>query len=136
MTDLTRGLAAYAATAVVMLALDALWLGFIAKPLYAQGIGHLMAEPPRWGVAALFYLAYPLGLLMLAVVLQAPATSLPRTALLGALLGLFAYGTYDLTNLSTLRGWPVTLALIDMAWGTVVSAAATCAGKLAWDRLG
>ena len=122
----------YAATAAVMLVLDALWLGLVATTLYAQGIGHLMAEAPRLGVAALFYGLYPVGLVMFAV---APAAGWRDAALKGALFGFFAYATYDLTNLATLKDWPTWLAALDVTWGTLVSAASAAAGGLAKERL-
>jgi uncharacterized membrane protein len=128
-------LGTYAATLVVMLALDALWLGVIAKPIYQRGIGHLMAAEPRLVVAALFYLLFALGLVIFAVLPSGAAAGWARTAGLAALFGFFAYATYDLTNLATLRDWPVGLSLLDMAWGSTVSAVAACAGKAAWDRL-
>jgi uncharacterized membrane protein len=131
---MTKTLAAYAATALVMLVLDAIWLGLIAAPLYQQGIGHLMAEPPRFGVAALFYLLYPLGIVIFAVAAR-PAGAWQPTLLAGALFGFFAYATYDLTNLATLKGWPVGLSLIDVAWGSGVSAVSAGAGRWAMDRL-
>ena len=135
-----RLLAAYATTFAVMLAIDLLWLGVIAKPLYQQGIGHLMVDPPKLLAAALFYLLFPLGLMIFAVAppgLQADAAAgLSRTLLMGALFGFFAYATYDLTNLATLRGWPLGLSLLDMAWGTAVSALAATAGKAVYDRVG
>lgn len=126
--------AAYAATALVMVALDLLWLGVIAKPLYQHGIGHLMLERPNMAVAVLFYAVFALGLVVFAVAPTAADPGWTRTALWAALFGFFAYATYDLTNLAVLRGWPVWLALIDMAWGTFISAVATAAGKLAFDR--
>ena len=126
-------LLAYAATAAVMLALDALWLGLVATPLYQQGIGHLMAASPRLGVAALFYLVYAVGLVVFAVV---PATGRRNAVLKGALFGFFAYATYDLTNLATLKQWPVWIAVLDMAWGALVSAVSAVAGKAAMDRVG
>ncbi len=132
---MTKQLAAYAATALVMLALDAIWLGLIAAPLYQQGIGHLMAEQARFGVAALFYLLYPLGLVIFAVAAR-PAAALRPTLLAGALFGFFAYATYDLTNLATLKGWPLGLSLIDVAWGSLVSAVSAGAGRHAMDRFG
>ena len=119
--------AAYAGTAVVMIAIDLVWLGLIAKPWYQQGIGHLMAAEPNWTAGALFYLLYPVGLLLFAVVPGLADTGWGKTALLG---GLFAYATYDLTNLATLRNWPLWLALLDMAWGTGVSAIAATAGRV------
>ncbi len=133
---MTKYFAAYIATLVVMLVLDLLWIGVIAKPLYQQGIGHLMADPPRMGVAAVFYLVFALGLMVFAIT---PGTSAPgwkSAALSGALFGFFAYATYDLTNLATLRAWPVSLALIDMAWGTAVSAVCAGVGRLALEKVG
>jgi uncharacterized membrane protein len=132
---MTRLLAAYAATLFVMVVLDALWLGLIARPLYAEGIGHLMAERPRLAVAALFYLVYAAGLVIFAVAPQAATPGWWHTAGLAALFGFFAYATYDLTNLATLKDWPVGLALLDIAWGSAVSATAATAGKLLLDRL-
>ena len=128
---MTRWLAAYAATAAVMLAIDALWLGVIARPLYQQGIGHLMAEQPNWAAAAVFYALYPVGLVVFAVM---PEGTPGRAALLAALFGLLAYATYDLTNLATLKGWPLGLSLLDMAWGSGVSAVAAVAGKWVASR--
>ena len=127
----TRYIVAWAATFVVMLAIDALWLGVVAKGLYQQGLGHLMAAEPKLGFAAVFYLLYPVGLVFFAVLPGAEAQTLARTALLGALCGLFAYGTYDLTNLSVMKGWPLGLSLIDMAWGTFASGIAAMAGGAA-----
>lgn len=128
---MNRYLAAYAGTALVMVALDMLWLGVVAKPLYQQGIGHLMAERPDVGVAVLFYLLYALGVVIFAVSPQQGGSGWATTLALGALFGFFAYATYDLTNLATLRDWPWRLSLIDIAWGTVVSAAAAAGGKAA-----
>ncbi|MET0544563.1 MAG: DUF2177 family protein [Variovorax sp.] len=124
----TKYLLAWAATFVVMLAIDMLWLGVIAKSLYQQGMGNLMAPQPRLAIAALFYVMYPIGLVIFAVLPGMSADSLARAALLGALFGLFAYGTYDLTNLAVVRDWPVGLSFIDMAWGTFVSGLSAVAG--------
>jgi uncharacterized membrane protein len=126
-------LAAYAGTAIVMVALDMLWLGFIARPLYQEGIGHLMAGQPRIGIAVLFYLVYALGVVIFAVAPQHQGSSWAATLTSAALFGFFAYATYDLTNLATLRDWPLGLALIDIAWGTAVSTAAAAGGKVALD---
>jgi uncharacterized membrane protein len=128
---MNRYLAAYAGTAIVMVALDMLWLGVIAKPMYQQGIGHLMAESPNVGVAVLFYLLYALGVVIFAVSPQHNGSSWAITLAMGALFGFFAYATYDLTNLATLREWPLRLSLIDIAWGTTVSAASAAGGKAA-----
>jgi len=132
---MTKYLAAYAATIAVMLVLDLLWIGVVAKPLYQQGIGHLMAEQPRLGIAVAFYLMYAVGLVVFAVNHGGSGGDWKSAMLYGALFGFFAYATYDLTNLATLRNWPVSLALIDIAWGTAVSAVCAGAGRLALDRM-
>jgi uncharacterized membrane protein len=128
-----KALAAYAGTAIVMVALDLLWLGVIAKPLYQQGIGHLMSAKPSLPVAALFYALFALGLVLFAVAPPGPAPGWGRTIAMAALFGFFAYATYDLTNLATLRNWPAGLSVLDMAWGTFVSAVAAASGKAAMD---
>ncbi|RYY68520.1 MAG: DUF2177 family protein, partial [Comamonadaceae bacterium] len=78
-----------------------------------------------------FYLMYPVGLVIFAVLPGMQADSVARAALLGALFGLFAYATYDLTNLAVVRGWPLGLSFIDMAWGTLVSGVSAAAGMAA-----
>jgi uncharacterized membrane protein len=128
---MNKYVAAYAGTAIVMVALDMLWLGVIAEPLYQQGIGHLMAEKPDIAVAVVFYLLYALGVVIFAVSPQQGGASWAMTLTMGALFGFFAYATYDLTNLATLRNWPLRLSLIDIAWGTLVSAASAAGGKAA-----
>ena len=131
---MTKYLVAYAAIALVMVALDLLWLGVIAKPLYQQGIGHLMSERPNIAVAVLFYLVYAVGLVVFALALQPAGAPWSRTLAAAALFGFFCYATYDLTNLATLKGWPIGMSLADMAWGVVVSTVSAAAGKVALDR--
>ena len=123
-----HGFKAWFFTFTVMLAIDALWLGVVARGLYQQEMGSLMAAQPRWAAAAAFYLAYPLGLVVFAVQPALQARSLGRAVLLGGLFGLFAYGTYDLTNLAVLQDWPLRLTFIDLAWGTFASAVSAGAG--------
>lgn len=127
-------IAAFAATAIVMVTIDILWLAIIARPMYLQGIGHLMAENTNIPVAILFYLVFVAGLMWLAVIPNAATAGLSKTFIAGALFGFFTYATYDLTNLATLKNWPIGLALIDIAWGTVVSAVSALAGKAALDH--
>ena len=133
---MSKYFATYAVTFLVMVALDMVWLGVVAKSFYQDGIGHLMAEKPVVPVAAAFYVIYAMGLVFFAVVAPESASGYAKSALYGARFGCFAYATYDLTNLATLKNWPVGLALLDMAWGTVVSAVSAVAGKAALDRLG
>lgn len=131
---MNKTLATYAATALVLLMLDVLWIAGLAKSMYQEGIGHLMAEQPRWGVAALFYALYPVGLLVFVVAPRGVTDGWSVTLVHAALFGLVAYAAYDLTNLATLKGWPVGLAILDMAWGCVASCAASAAGKLVFQR--
>lgn len=133
---MNKYLVAYAGTAIVMVALDMVWLGLIAKPLYQEGIGHLMATKINVPAGVLFYVLYAVGLVIFAVSPQTGGYSWGKTATMGALFGFFAYATYDLTNLSTLKDWPISLSLIDMAWGTCVSTAAASAGKAALQWTG
>jgi uncharacterized membrane protein len=114
----------YLAIAVPLLLADGIWLGLVAKRFYREALGGMMANPVKIVPAAIFYLGYPVGLMIFAVW---PAASLGHAAVLGGLFGLFCYGTYDLVNLSTLRGWPLRLTLVDMSWGTVISAFAAAA---------
>lgn len=131
---MTKYFAAYAATIAVIAALDLLWLGMIAKSLYQEGIGHLMASRPNFVVAGLFYAVFALGLMVFAVVPNGTASGWGKTLAYAALFGFFAYATYDLTNLATLKNWPLGLSLLDMAWGTLLSVASACAGKAVFDR--
>lgn len=129
--QMNKYIAGYLAAVFVIVALDMLWLGLIAKAMYQQGIGHLMAEQPRILAAVAFYVLYAAGLMIFAVMPYAQDAGWYKPVLMGALFGFFAYATYDLSNLATLRNWPVGLALVDMAWGTALSAAAAAAGKAA-----
>jgi uncharacterized membrane protein len=132
-----RVVVAYAVTAIVFLGLDALWLSRIALDLYRRELGALLLERPNLAVAGVFYLLFVAGLVILAVLPSAETGNWLNAALLGAVLGLVAYGTYDITNLSTLKGWSLTVTVADLVWGTVLSGAAAAAGTLAvsWFRL-
>jgi len=128
-------LAAYAAVIVSLIALDAVWLGLVAQPAYTAGIGHLMADQPNLGAALAFYVVYALGLVVFAIAPARDQAGLRRSALVAAAFGFFAYATYDLTNLATLRDWPLGLSLLDLLWGCVISAISAAAGKTALDRI-
>ena len=124
----------YLAVFLTMFVIDALWLGVIAKTMYADAMGSLLSPNPNLWSAAAFYLLFPVGLVIFAVLPQADSPAL-KAALMGALFGFFAYSTYDLTNLAVVKDWPLGLTFIDMAWGTMVSGIAATAGKLAFDYL-
>jgi uncharacterized membrane protein len=120
---------AYGATALVFLALDAIWLTAMADRLYRPALGHIMLERFALAPAIAFYAIYILGLVVYAVAPALPQRNWLAALGRGALLGLVAYATYDLTNQATLKGWPWQVTLADLCWGTAVtgvSAAAAC----------
>ena len=126
-----RFVIAYLATGVVFLGLDAIWLSQVGLGLYRREIGALLLEQPNLPVAGLFYLLFVAGIVLLVVQPAAADGDWLAALWMGALLGLVAYGTYDITNLSTLRGWSPTIAAIDVAWGAALTAVASLAGFLA-----
>jgi len=122
----------YLAIFLTMFIIDMIWLGVIAKSTYANAMGPLLSPNPNWYAAAAFYLLFPLGLLIFAV-LPGETSTVLKVAGMGALFGFFAYATYDLTNLAVVKGWPLGLTFIDMAWGTLVSGVSASVGKVTLD---
>lgn len=131
---MSKLLATYLSIAAVMVVIDLIWLGLIAKPMYQQGIGHLMAEKPNIAAAIAFYATFPVGLMIFAILPEAANAGWQQTALLATLFGFFTYATYDLTNLATLKNYPLKLALVDIFWGSLVSAVSAIVGKLVFDQ--
>ena len=127
-------LPAYIVTMLVMFVLDIIWLSMLAKPMYQQGIGHLMAAQPNLLFAALFYLVFVLGLVWFAVAPNRHVKSLKSTFIAAAIFGFFVYASYDLTNLALLKDWPLRLSLIDITWGTLLSGVSASIGKLVFNR--
>jgi uncharacterized membrane protein len=124
---------AYGAALVAILVLDGLWLGFVAKDLYKREMGSLMADTFRVAPGLIFYVLYPAALVYLT--LLTPPAGWGEALGRGAVLGLAAYGAYDLTNLAIVRDWPLRISLIDWAWGGFIGAAAAAAGYAAtWAR--
>ena len=120
-----KALIAYVATLLAFLLLDGLWLGVLMAPTYRELLGSLMLEKPLLVPAAVFYCLYVFGCVVFVVL---PSLTWQRAARMGALLGLVAYGTYDLTNWATLRGWSAQVSLMDWAWGTFATALACTVG--------
>lgn len=112
------------AAALVLLALDLLWLKLAMGPLYQKTLGPILTDTPAIGPAAAFYLLYIAGVVFFAVWPALESGDWRQALLRGAALGLLAYGTYDLTNLATLKSWSLRLSLLDMAWGTFLTATA------------
>ena len=126
----------YLMTTVVFFAVDMLWLGVVAKGFYRRHLGPLLAERVNWTAAIVFYLLFIAGILVFAVFPALDKGSLGRAVLLGCLFGLITYATYDLTNLATLKGFPSIVAVVDLAWGTVLTGVVSTAGFLIARRLG
>ena len=119
---------AYAGTLVAFCALDFLWLGTIAKPIYQAEVGALLLPRPNLYAAAAMYLLYAAGLVGFAIAPALDAGSVWHAVVAAACLGFVVYGVYDLTNLATLAGWTPFIAAVDIVWGTALSAAAAAAG--------
>jgi len=121
----------YAAAGVVFLVLDLIWLSTVGRALYWPTLGALMAERVNVAAAVAFYLIYVAGILVFAVQPGLKAQSLLVACGMGAMFGFVAYATYDLTNLATLKAWSIKVALVDMAWGTLLTSVAAGAAYLA-----
>ena len=127
---------AYIAAIVAFLVIDGLWLGVVAKSFYAGKLGELLRKDILAVPAMLFYLAYTAGLVFLAVRPGQADISLSSVVFYGALVGFLAYGTYNMTNLATLRDWPLAVSVVDLIWGTVLSASVAAISALALRQFG
>lgn len=112
----------YILTLAVFLAIDLVWLGLVARSFYSKYLGYLLSPSTNWTAAVLFYLLFVAGLLIFAVIPGLQAGSTGKTLLLATLYGLFTYATYDLTNLATIRDWPLILTIVDIVWGMILAA--------------
>jgi uncharacterized membrane protein len=121
------------ATFGVMAVLDGIWLTLVARDFYRSNIGHLLGETTNWPPAIAFYVIYTVGAWFFATQPGVEDGSALTAALRGAAFGFVAYATYDLTNHATLRNWPTLVTVVDMAWGTILTA--TVAGLAAWITL-
>jgi len=115
---MTTFLKSYLIAVPVFFAIDMLWLGFIANNLYRKGIGFIMKDSPNWGAAIIFYLLYLTGMVFFVIQPSLEKQSWKYALFVGMFFGFITYATYDLTNLATLKNWPVHITLIDLLWGT------------------
>ena len=120
----------YLLTVPVFFAVDLLWLGLLAKDLYQRNLAHLLSPQVNWPAAIVFYIIYIAGIILFAVRPGLDQQSLAKAAIWGALFGFFTYATYDLTNLATLRDWPVKIVVADIAWGTLLCTVVASASYL------
>ena len=123
----------YLLTVPIFFAIDMIWLGFVARGFYQNQLGSFLSDTVNWTAALAFYFLYIAGILIFAVVPALDKGSLARAVVLGALFGFFTYATYDLTNLATLKDWPLKVVMVDIVWGmvlcSVVSFSAYLMGK-------
>ena len=118
----------YLASLVVFFAVDMVWLGLVASSFYKKHLGYLMAPSVNWLAAIIFYLLFIVGILVFVVLPGIKENSLPNTILRAVLFGLITYATYDLTNLATIKDWPLIITLVDLGWGMVLSTIVSVAG--------
>ena len=110
----------YLLTIPAFFLVDMVWLGFVAKNFYQSQLGYLLG-PVNWTAAIIFYLLYIVGIIIFAVHPALLVGSFGKAVLYGAMFGFFAYATYDLTNLATVKDWPILVTVVDILWGTVLT---------------
>jgi len=115
-------------TLIIFLVVDMLWLVIIAKNLYQKYLGDFLSDKVNWTAAFVFYFIYVAGISIFAIYPAVNKSSVFNAVLMGALFGIFTYATYDLTNLATLKGWPLPIVFIDIIWGAVLSAIVSFSG--------
>lgn len=118
----------YILTFAVFFIIDMAWLGLIAKDLYKKYLGDFLSDQVNWTAALIFYLLFVVGVFIFAILPSVEKNSLTSAILLGALFGFFTYATYDLTNLATLKNWPLNIVFIDILWGALLTGIVSTAG--------
>lgn len=111
----------YAVAFIIFLIMDGIWLGFVASGLYKKELGYLMTSNPNWIAAAIFYLLFIVGLVFFVIEPALAKESIKYALLVGMFFGLITYATYDLTNLATVKDWPISITIIDLIWGATLS---------------
>jgi len=126
----------YAIALPVFFAIDMTWLGLVAKNFYKNQIGFLMTPNINWVAAITFYLLFIVGLVVFVITPAVEKGSWMYALLFGALFGLITYATYDLTNLATLKDWPLLVTIVDMAWGAVLAASVSVVTYFIASKIG
>jgi uncharacterized membrane protein len=125
----------YVATLMTFVIADMVWLGIMVSRIYRPALGDILSPSVNLPPALVFYLIYPVGLMIFAVLPGLRSGSLAMAATYGALFGFFTYATYDLSNYATLRNWTAQVTVIDIAWGTLLGAMAALVGAYAASRV-
>ncbi|MFC1634533.1 DUF2177 family protein [Planctomycetota bacterium] len=133
--QMSRILLTYAVSVPVFFIVDMIWLGVIAKGFYRNALEPLLAPNINWIAAIIFYLLFLVGVLIFALLPGMERRSLVYTIKMAALFGFIAYATYDLTNLATLRDWPLMLSIVDMIWGSFLSTSTATITYLIMSRI-
>ena len=118
----------YLLTFLFFLIVDMLWLGVIAKNIYQKYLGGFLTDNVNWTAAVVFYFIFVVGISIFVIYPSVNNGSVYQAILMGALFGFFTYATYDLTNLATLKGWPLPIVFIDIIWGSVLSSVVSLSG--------
>lgn len=121
-------LVSYLLTTVVFFIIDLAWIGGFAKKFYWGNMGSIIKDDINWVAALIFYLLYIVGIFVFAILPAVKAESLQHAIIYGALFGFFCYATYDLTNLATMKGFPMKVAIVDMIWGVILTSSVATAG--------
>lgn len=111
----------YFVSVPIFFAIDILWLAVVARSFYVKYLGEMLKSPPNWTAAVIFYLLFLLGLLIFVIAPSLEKNSIAHALIWGAMFGFFTYMTYDLTNLATLKSWPMQIVIVDIIWGTLLS---------------
>lgn len=126
--SLKNVLLGYWITFMVFLAIDMLWLGVISKNLYQKYLGAFLTDKVNWTAALIFYALFVIGISIFSIYPALQKNSLSHALLMGALFGFFTYATYDLTNLATLKDWPLFIVIVDILWGSTITALTSISG--------
>ncbi len=126
----------YAIAFPVFLIIDMIWLGLVAKNFYSKHIGFLMKTDVNWTAAIIFYFLFIIGLIVFVITPALQKNSWVTALLLGALFGLITYATYDLTNLATIKDWPLMVTIIDLIWGTLLAASVSVISFFIASKIG
>ena len=118
----------------IFLCIDAIWLGFIARGIYAKYLGYIMAKNIVWWAAGVFYLIFMAGLVFFVIESSVRTQSIRYALAAGAFFGFVAYATYDLTNLATIEGWPLFVTVIDLIWGAFVASSTSVLSHMLINR--
>lgn len=133
--EIGKILALYPISFLIFLGIDLLWLGVIAKDMYSKYLGKYISQEVNWTAAIIFYLIFVVGVLIFAVIPGIADNSIKQTIIKAALFGFFTYATYELTNMATMKNWPLNIVIIDIIWGMVLSTLVAVGSYLVYQKL-